>query len=654
MPDEGPVAGGGRLDGTLETSRQLALIFDHSPVGAVLAAPDGRFLKANAAFCRFIGYTDDELRGRSFVEITHPEHRRQDVAELQRLVRAEITRYEVDKRYLRKDGAVVWGRASVGAVRDDDGQMLYFHTVVQDIAERRRVEEALQDSEERYRRVFLTSPDAVNINRMSDGLYLDVNEGFERTTGWTRAEIIGKTSTETAIWTNPRDRERLVEALERDGFCKNLEASFRMRDGRVINGLMSAALMTYRGVPCILSVTRDITELRRAEQERLKLEQHLQQAQKLESLGVLAGGIAHDFNNILMAVLGHAELALEEINPMSPARASLGEIITAARRAGDLCRQMLAYSGRATFAVERVDLGELVDEMMHLLRTSVSKKALLNVHIEKGLPAVKADPSQIRQIVMNLVLNASEAIGDRSGVIALSVGARMCDRESLDALEPGRELPEGLYVRLEVSDTGAGMSPEVRARIFEPFFTTKFSGRGLGLAALLGIVRAHRGATTVSSEPGKGSSFTILLPALEEAEPHGSAAGEPPTATWQGLGTILFADDEESLRALATRMFERLGFRVLTAADGREAVDLYRERRGEIDLVVLDLTMPHLDGGQALAEMRAIDPDVRAVLASGYTPEDVASRLGGEKLAGVLQKPYTLSRIRELLSSLMR
>ena len=267
----------------------------------------------------------------------------------------------------------------------------------------------------------------------------------------------------------------------------------------------------------------------------------MQQAQKLESLGVLAGGIAHDFNNLLMVVLGHAELALGGIPPMSPARGSLIEISTAAQRAADLCQQMLAYAGKASFALERVGLGDLVEEMADLLKTTISKKAILTLNLEKDLPPVEADPSQIRQIVMNLITNASEAIGDRSGVITVSVGATRCRREAPARDRTDDDIAPGLYVHLEVTDTGSGMDAETRARIFEPFFTTKFTGRGLGLAAVLGIVRAYKGALTVYSEPGKGTTFKVLFPALDgrggcRAAPDSSAlcrlAGKAGRSCW--------------------------------------------------------------------------------------------------------------------------
>jgi CheY-like chemotaxis protein/two-component sensor histidine kinase len=315
---------------------------------------------------------------------------------------------------------------------------------------------------------------------------------------------------------------------------------------------------------------------------------------------------------------------------------------------------MLAYAGKANFTLRKTDLRELINEMAHLLKTSISKKAILNLHLERGLPLIEADQSQIRQIVLNLIINASEAIGDRSGVITVAVGATRCDEEYLRKTELNDDLTPGLYIHLEVADTGCGMDAEMRRRIFEPFFTTKFAGRGLGLAAVIGIVRAHKGALKVYSEPGKGTTFKILFPAQEnhsgEALPSVCNGEEE---EWCGRGTILLVDDEESLLALGARMLERMGFSVLTAGDGAEAVARYRERQSEIDLVVLDLTMPHMDGAQAFGELRRINPSVRVVLASGYSEDDVAARFAGKGLDGVLPKPYTLNKLRELISSLL-
>ena len=244
---------------------------------------------------------------------------------------------------------------------------------------------------------------------------------------------------------------------------------------------------------------------------------------------------------------------------------------------------------------------------------------------------------------MNLIINASESLGDRGGVITVSVGSTRCDEEYLRTTELHDHLSPGLYVHLEVTDTGSGMDAETQARIFEPFFSTKFTGRGLGLAAVLGIVRAHKGALKVYSEPGKGTTFKVLFPAVEDAGTEARTSDSSSLADWRGKGTILLVDDEESLIDMGTQMLERLGFTVLTAADGQQAVDLYRERGKEIDLVLMDLTMPHMDGAEAFGELRRLNPEVRIVLASGYSHEDVATRFAGKGLDGILQKPYNLA-----------
>jgi PAS domain S-box-containing protein len=526
-----------------------------------------------------------------------------------------------------------------------------------EIAERKRAEEELRESEARFRQMVESSPVPIGI-AAEDGTIEYLNPRFVATFGYEREDILRLNDWFQKAFPAPDYRRdvflRWRKMMEDPGgsiSVEGIELEVTCKDGsvRVVELLPSAAGEKN------LAIIRDITEQKHAEEEKRNLEQQVQQAQRLESLGVLAGGIAHDFNNILMAVLGHAELALDEISPMSPARGNLTEIATAARRAADLCRQMLAYAGKSSFALERVGLRELVEEMEHLLKTAISKKAILNLNLERGLPPIQADPSQIRQIVMNLIINASEAIGDRSGVITVSVGATRCDEEYLRKTELHDGLATGMYVHLEVTDTGGGMDTETRSRIFEPFFSTKFTGRGLGLAAVLGIVRAHKGALKVYSEPGKGTTFKILFPALEDAgeEARTNESSSSPLADWRGKGTILLVDDEESLVALGARMLEHLGFTMLTAADGLQAVELYRERGKEIGLVLMDLTMPHMDGAKAFGELRRLNPEVRVVLASGYSGEDVAARFAGKGLAGVLQKPYTLAKLRELLAGLM-
>ncbi len=396
----------------------------------------------------------------------------------------------------------------------------------------------------------------------------------------------------------------------------------------------------------------DITEQRRADEERRKLEAQVQHAQKLESLGVLAGGIAHDFNNLLMAILGNIDLALGELSPVSPVRDNLLEVEAVARRAADLCRQMLAYSGKGKLVIEPIDLNELVVEMGHMLEVSISKKAVLRHSLAEHLPAIEADATQLRQVIMNLVINASEAIGDRSGVIAITTGALDCDAAYLVGTLAERQLPEGRYVFLEVADSGVGMDRATLAKIFDPFFTTKVSGRGLGLAAVMGIVRGHRGAVKVYSEPGKGTTFKVFFPAIGRPAKKLREAAAPADG-WKGSGTVLLVDDEDSIRALGKRILERLGFQALVAPDGRAALEVFKEKRGEIICVLLDLTMPHMDGEETFRELRRIAPDVRVIMSSGYNDNEIMPRFAGKGLAGFIQKPYQLSTLAQKMREIV-
>ncbi len=390
----------------------------------------------------------------------------------------------------------------------------------------------------------------------------------------------------------------------------------------------------------LIAFVTDITEVRQAAEERQKLEAQIQHGQKLESLGVMAGGIAHDFNNLLMTILGNADLALMDMAPEAPERESVGEIGQAARRAAELTNQMLAYSGHGTSKFRPLDLSKLVEEMAHLLEVSHSKKAILNYDFSKGLPAIKADASQLRQVVMNLITNASEAIDERGGSIRVSTGVVEASREFLAGTYVDDDLSPGPYVCLEVEDSGCGMDEETIGKVFDPFFTTKFMGRGLGLAAVLGIVRGHHGALKIDSVPGKGTTFRVLFPAHSEIpapsvhEEMGD--GKDPRKT----GVVLLVDDEETILTLVARMLQRAGFTVLTAADGLEAVALFKKHSGEIICVLLDLTMPRMGGDEALDELRRIRHDIPVILSSGYSEEDLVERFDGRGLSGVIQKPY--------------
>lgn len=403
----------------------------------------------------------------------------------------------------------------------------------------------------------------------------------------------------------------------------------------------------------IIGALHDVTEARLAEQERRNMEARVQQSQKMESLGILAGGIAHDFNNLLMAILGNADLALADLSTASPARPYLESIESASRRAASLCQQMLAYSGKGRYVVESLDLNEVISEMAHMLELSVPNNALLRFKFSESLPLIEADSTQIRQIVMNLVTNSSEAMGDQSGIIVISTTAVECSSDDLARFSLDETLPPGLYVALEVQDTGCGMDEATRSRMFDPFFTTKFTGRGLGMAAVMGIVRGHKGAIEVKSEVGRGTTIRVLFPARKGSESEELSPFASRPQSWKGIGTLLIAEDEEYVRTLTKTMLERLGFQIIAASNGLETLDLYRTHRKEIDCVLLDLTMPGMDGQETFRELRKIDSSIPVVITSGYDKQRVTEQFADEEPTGFIQKPYTLLSLSETLQRVL-
>ncbi len=384
---------------------------------------------------------------------------------------------------------------------------------------------------------------------------------------------------------------------------------------------------------------REARERQRAEEERRQLEAKIQHAQKLESLGVLAGGIAHDFNNLLVGILGNADLALLKETPSSPRRDYLESIITSAQRAADLSNQMLAFSGKGKFVTRVLDLRELAREVVHLLEMPLSKQGRIHFELPEAPLVVEADPTQIRQLLLNLLTNAGDAVGESGGIITISGGTIECDRAYLSESYLIEELPEGIYVYLDVTDDGAGMSAETVEKIFDPFFTTKFAGRGLGLAAVLGIVRGHRGTMRVASEPGRGTTFRTLLPASAQTRVT-VAPAEPQPVQLEGRETILVVDDEEAVRTLATRVLEDSGFDVVTASDGDESLEIFRRKGDSIALVLLDMTMPRMSGHETLKELRRIRQTVTVILSSGYSEQVARDQFADQPISGFLQKPY--------------
>ncbi len=514
-----------------------------------------------------------------------------------------------------------------------------------DITKRKHAERELLESELKYRTLFEDSRDAIIITTRN-GRFIDVNQAAVDFFGYSREELLRLDALQ--VYAQPGVRVLFQEEIEKKGSVKDFEVKLRRKDGSEMDCLVTASLKRDQAGHVIgyQSVVRDVTE-------RLRLQEAMLHTQKLESLGVLAGGIAHDFNNLLAVVLGNTELALEMLPPDSPSRDFLKQVEISSHRGAELCKQMLAYSGKGRFVVQPLDMNAILEEMTDLLSISVLKGAVLRFDLAKNLPAVMADATQVRQIVMNLVINASDAIGANNGTIHVRSGTAQITREELANSNPVFNAEEGLYVYLEVEDTGHGMDEQTRTRIFDPFFTTKFDGRGLGLAAVLGIVRGHRGLLRVESEKGKGSSFRVYFPCVP------TRAEVPPTRSgkedeWRGEGTILVVDDDHSVRTVVAQMVTQLGFQVLTADDGVEGLKVYRKNQKEISLVLLDMTMPRMNAEEFMTEVRQFDPAACVLLMSGYTKDDVTARFIGKGLAGFVQKPFKSSDLRDKIRGALR
>ena len=611
-------------------------IFEFMPDALLVIDQEGNITRVNAQAEPMFGYNRTELLGQP-VEMLIPQRFAARLVELRsRFLTEQGMRpmgAELELFARRKDASEFLVDIMLSPLRTNEG--LFILCVVRDITEHKR-------AEVKFRGLLESAPDAMVIVD-KDGHIVLVNTRTERLFGYSRKELLGQAvevlvpmplrdrhaEHRTRFFTHPRVRP-MGSGLSLLGVRKN-GSEFPVE-------ISLSPLETEEGV-LVTAAIRDISDRRREEEERRKLGAQIQHAQKLESLGVLTGGIAHDFNNLLCAILGNASLALMLMPPESPAHRSLQDIEKASLRAAELITQMLAYAGKGHFQIRAVNLSSIVEEMAHLLKTVISKKAVLRLEFADNLPTINADAAQLRQVVMNLITNASDAIGEKSGVIALRTGVMYADRHYLTSTYVYENLPEGYYIYLEASDTGCGMDDDTLEKIFDPFFTTKFRGQGLGLAAVLGIVRGHGGAIKIYSELKRGTTFKVLFPCSDLREGLPVPAKQVP-AGWRGTGTILVVDDEESVRTLAKRILEHRGFQVLLGADGRDGVSVFGQHAQEIRAVLLDLTMPHLNGEEVLRELRLLRPDVRVVLMSGYSEPEVTDLFAGKGLAGFVQKPF--------------
>jgi len=404
-----------------------------------------------------------------------------------------------------------------------------------------------------------------------------------------------------------------------------------------------------------LGIVNDLTPLKKASDAKIEMERKLQHAQRLETIGVLAGGIAHDFNNILMAILGNSEIAMMKLNQnSSQAKDNLLKIQRATEKAADLCKQLLAYAGKGNYNITHIDLNKLINEMLYVFEISINKKITIKFNLNKTIPLILADSTQINQIFMNLITNASEAIGDKTGIITISTGTLECDRAYLKTTFVGEDIPDGKYTFFEVSDNGCGMDEETKIKMFDPFFTTKFLGRGLGMSAVLGIARSHNGSIKVYTEKNKGTTIKVLFPALEEYPLSNIISSEKYIDDKQGYtGTVLLIDDDDYVRQTARDQLEYLGLNVILAAHAQEALFIFNEKNKLIDLVILDLVLPEIDGIECYRELKRINSDVKVIIVSGYNVEDIKNNFNGKGVLGFLQKPYSLKELENLIKEVL-
>ena len=743
------------------SEERFQAIFAQAAVGIAQIGLDGAWLLVNNRFCQMLGYSEAELRRRTLQDITHPDDSDESLKGRRQLLAGDISSHTMEKRYIRQDGTIFWGRLNRSLVRDHGNLPKYFIAVVEDITEKIQAERALRDSEQRlvlaqdaaqlgvwdrdlraneivisgkYDKLYglptghppLTYEEWLDLihpedrervrELMSDtikrthvwdaefrvvwpdgsihwllgkgtvfldnsgrpariiGVNLDITERKQAAAALLESEERFRNMADTApvmIWVSgtdklctffnkgwltftgrtmeqelgngwaagvhPEDLDRCLEIYSSSFDARgNFQMEYRLRraDGEyrsvLDNGVPrwepGGAFAGYIG-SCI-----DLTDLKRTQDEGLA-------RQKLESLGVLAGGIAHDFNNLLGGILAEAELVESDLAAGLPAGEEITRIKAVAIRGAEIVRELMIFAGQDQASLaEPVDLSRLVEELLELLKVSISKQVVLRINLDQNLPAVMGNAPQIRQVLMNLVINASEAIGEKAGVIHVGT-SRVTGRHGL-----------GQYVRLEVSDTGSGMTEEAKAKIFDPFFTTKFVGRGLGLAVVQGIVRDHGGTINVVSTPGQGATFQVLLPCSLKRALRPSAGSSTGAEQANNLvGTILIVEDEELLRIAVSKALRKRGFSVIEASDGSAGMDLMQKHKDDIDVILLDVTLPGRSSREILDEVRRIRPDLKVILTSAYDRNTVDATFTGLPITRFIRKPFQLSDLARVL-----
>ena len=622
-----------------ESERKYRSLVETTDTGYVILDDKGFVLDANLEYVHLTGRQQpEEVIGHSVLEWTAPHDLERNATDVRRCVEQGYVR-NLEINYVHPAGQVIPVEINATVLRTEG--TIRILSLCRDITERKRAEEQLKESEDKFSLTFKSSPDAVNIYRLDDGLCVDINEGFTRTTGFTRDDFIGKTSLELNIWRDPADRERLVQGIREKGFCENLEAQFRKKDGSLITGLMSARVILLKGVPHIISITRDITELKKHENEQLKIE-------KLESLGVLAGGIAHDFNNILTGIMGNISFAKVFLDAAHKSCKPLAEAERAAVRAGELAHQLLTFARGGEPIKKVVSPQHLVNEALSFILHGSNVKG--TVDIPDSIHAFEADEGQISQVFQNIIINATQAMPG-GGILTITAQNEELDDNNTLSLLPGS------YIRLTFADQGCGISDDNLKRIFDPYFTTKSAGIGLGLSSVHSIVNRHGGHIEAVSAVGKGTTFTIHLPSIGKVfTEYQEEVAMQATGEHTG-GSILVMDDDEMIRDVASSMLTHLGYEVTICADGEEAVELYKtsmKSGAPFVMAIMDLTIPGgLGGKQAAEQILSLFPKACLVVSSGYSNDPIMSNYREHGFSGAIAKPYNIHNFKEVLGLLL-
>lgn len=514
--------------------------------------------------------------------------------------------------------------------------------VFEDITEQHNINRALKDSENVFRTAFETIPDAVAINRRSDGTYIHVNDGYLQMSGYTLEELKGKTSLEVGLWKTKEMRDGLIEEIKSRGKTSDYELEFVRKDGRVRNGLMSAASITIDNELCTLTITKDITLRKEREIELLEKEKQIRRASKMEAVGTLAGGVAHDFNNIIQIISGNVQLLMME-SGVKHIEQKLNVIYEATTRGADLSRRLLTYSRNVESKLQAVDVNAEIRLAHKLLDRSISGPILINIDLNlcETLEFAYADPTQLNQVITNLCLNAKDAMPTGGHITIVTKNITLDD--TYCRIRPG--VIAGEYVRITVADDGEGMDREIQERIFEPFFTTKEPGKGtgLGLAVVYGIIKNHNGYVTVYSTPHKGTEFKIYIPVFKTDKRECKL--EDTTPLIGGNETILIIDDETDIQEVASEILSKYGYNIITANNGQKGIEIYASKMDKIDLIILDLVMPEMSGTDVLVEVMQMNPNAKVVVASGYSANGPIRDAISQGARRFIDKPYTLRQL---------